>query len=794
MSPSSPPGRPTRAQEIWALLFLVLSWLWVFPQMLYPFRKVFLGLDLAVIFHPLLAWVHTDLMAGRWPLITDLALHGAPFGAMSPLGPFASPIDLLAAFFPEPLATNLLSSLPILLLLIGTFFLGRALHLSLTASLLLAWLWSFNGTDMVHLDHVPITWANAFFPWVCLCLLQRGREGGWSWLLGAATLWGTALLTGHFQAILFQGSFLVFLTILTPGSDRTRRIRDLALCALGALLLSAPRWMHSAECLLFDPAWRPLWSDQDRFYHSWWPVNAVTLFFPWFFGIFRYDHVNDFWWRYHFNETQAALSVTALFFIVVFFRRRHPQRVSLAVTALLAVAMALGEWSPLYRWASTWPVVGLFRDPGRWWFPATWALGLAAAYGWDEWFSSRSAPSPSDRKWFLSLAAIPLGLLAAGNLLLGPLRPLLDQLGAWYIHHFVPSDTLHPLSAGDYLARLSGKFAHLSVSLDPLRAPVALPVLLSLATLGVFLLRDRWPVRVQKFLLLAFVLVDLMAFRMPYGDSVMALPQPSTTPVLLQGNDRVLSLSPLNEGPYNPRLRRSLAFPDTNLLDGIPVLNQHLGRSVPRYEDLDARLGWFSWVYKDRDATGWMKRPSLLRAYGVGRVVSDLPFHPPAPFKTVRDSFPYLLALSGIRPRALWVGKTRLLPWPGPLTLPEDPTYEPLKMCTLDQDERLGLSGGTGAVVVTTWRETSLAARVSSEFSGLTVFQKTFLPGWKATLDGQRVSTLRCDGVLLGVPVPAGEHVLDLKFNPTGLRLGFFLSLLFLGTFLSSFAWGRRHP
>jgi uncharacterized membrane protein YfhO len=106
-------------------------------------------------------------------------------------------------------------------------------------------------------------------------------------------------------------------------------------------------------------------------------------------------------------------------------------------------------------------------------------------------------------------------------------------------------------------------------------------------------------------------------------------------------------------------------------------------------------------------------------------------------------------------------------------------------MVFLDAPPDFPLEKGAGAVSLTHRDPTVLLAQTQSSSPGLAVFQKSFLPGWKATVDGQKANPIRCDGVLLGVPVPAGSHRLELRFDPTGLRLGFFLSLLVLSLTLS---------
>ncbi len=44
--------------------------------------------------------------------------------------------------------------------------------------------------------------------------------------------------------------------------------------------------------------------------------------------------------------------------------------------------------------------------------------------------------------------------------------------------------------------------------------------------------------------------------------------------------------------------------------------------------------------------------------------------------------------------------------------------------------------------------------------------------GWSATVDGNAAPLVRADGLVLGVPVPAGHHEVKVTFTPPGLRLG----------------------
>ncbi len=49
--------------------------------------------------------------------------------------------------------------------------------------------------------------------------------------------------------------------------------------------------------------------------------------------------------------------------------------------------------------------------------------------------------------------------------------------------------------------------------------------------------------------------------------------------------------------------------------------------------------------------------------------------------------------------------------------------------------------------------------------------------GWKAFVDGERVEqTQLCDGALVGFPISAGNHIVELKYEVPGLRLGLIVS------------------
>ncbi len=70
----------------------------------------------------------------------------------------------------------------------------------------------------------------------------------------------------------------------------------------------------------------------------------------------------------------------------------------------------------------------------------------------------------------------------------------------------------------------------------------------------------------------------------------------------------------------------------------------------------------------------------------------------------------------------------------------------------------------------------------------------SWYPGWKARVDGQPVELAKANYAFLGVPLPAGKHVVELEFESTSVRIGAWisgLSLLLLAGFTGLALRGR---
>jgi hypothetical protein len=198
-------------------------------------------------------------------------------------------------------------------------------------------------------------------------------------------------------------------------------------------------------------------------------------------------------------------------------------------------------------------------------------------------------------------------------------------------------------------------------------------------------------------------------------------------------------------------------------------------------------------VRKVLDALPWPDRAPELRLAGVSLVLAEEPL--PAPYRELSVLNPgegiRLYALEGSSPSVRFASRVIYRP-----TLEEgmayhrSPQFDPETDVVLPGNPALSGEARRARVAVVTESEDSLLARVDAPAPGVLVWRRTLFSAWWATVDGEGVGPLLADGHLLGVPVPAGAHTVEVGWSHEPVAWGG--GLLALG--LSGVAWLRLRP
>ncbi|MDH3675142.1 MAG: YfhO family protein, partial [Anaerolineae bacterium] len=69
-----------------------------------------------------------------------------------------------------------------------------------------------------------------------------------------------------------------------------------------------------------------------------------------------------------------------------------------------------------------------------------------------------------------------------------------------------------------------------------------------------------------------------------------------------------------------------------------------------------------------------------------------------------------------------------------------------------------------------------LSFDISSPTSAFLVLSEPFYPGWRAVIDGQPAPLLRANYVLRAIPIPAGDHRVEVIFRPLSFTVGAVIS------------------
>lgn len=129
-----------------------------------------------------------------------------------------------------------------------------------------------------------------------------------------------------------------------------------------------------------------------------------------------------------------------------------------------------------------------------------------------------------------------------------------------------------------------------------------------------------------------------------------------------------------------------------------------------------------------------------------------------------------------------------------------DPAFDPTAMVILPAGtEPVAMSGqstsSADTVQIVSYEDDTIVLEVQAASDGAVILSEVYDKGWHATVDGKPVTVLEANGVLRAVPVSAGEHVIELTYDPWSLRYGFYVSLAAAALSLAVIAWFaiRKH-
>lgn len=721
------------------------------------------GVDAVTFFLPMYSLLGERLGAGEIPAWNPYSLSGAPFAADPQSGWMYWPAMLLFALLPLAAAAKALLFSTLLLAGVATYALARALGMTVSGALVAALGYEFSGYLYErNIGCFVCAGVAAWLPALLLCAELAIRAHGRpqrALLLGTAGFVLSQILSlwpgqGSYYALLALGTFVAYRTLISPPRHALRareRVFTFVLTlggsvAFGLSLAAAgllPRLEYNALSTLAGgyggvqqqavvggwsaAEWARLLEPSTNTFYAGGAVLALALMAPLVAG----RRFAALLWT---TMTLGALVLTlgvrtpvhALVYLLPGFERLHPHNPGRILTlTFLGTALLAGAT------VSRLPVAGR-KTVSAALFPLL-CVGLLSV-------TSLSVPGRTIA-WLL----LAISLATAGSLL-SRWRPTAPAL-------------LAALVALDLLVAARGLLAHRladggtqgfrKVHLETYYAPGAAAHFLSANSRAGPARFFGYDPAVERLGTL-----HRAGFATP-RDAALLLNNRGT-PLRLED---IQGYNPIQVARYREYMDavngRSQEYRETYVLGS--------GLSSPLLKVLNARYTVLPAAGRSKEAGGADSSRREVYSDGAVSVLEDTHALPRAWIVHSARQVRRGEALSTLASGAVDPATTVLLEEPPPGAMNHAPTAQPTGSQTDTVKWRL-------------YAPEELRLNTSTPAPGLLVLSEVYYPAWKAYVDGAPSRVYVVNHALRGVALPAGEHVVELRYESAALRAGVAIS------------------
>lgn len=693
--------------------------------------------DASLTHWPGKATTQDQLREGTFPFVHPGASCGQPLAGNPNFGVFF-PDTLLLFVLPLPMAFGLRFALPFVLGFAGARRWARAEGATREGAEAAAVFFVLSGVFVSTWRFYNSGLALSVAPWVLAAVAKLRRENAGRRAIAEAGLWGgLELLAGEPVIALLTALLAALGTLATLR--RPRVALSVAAAGVLALLVAAPQIAATAQILPDSSRVRTPLSYVTATGTSTHPLRLLEQAVPFpygrpdlrgrfgFDGHEAFDNHTPYLWTLH-------LGLPVLGLLVLFGRPWTLAERPFALAFLASALLAFGRYLPAAR--EVFPLLSLggrVRFPVKWWYVVLLAcvplVARAAAR-----FAAGERPSARRRVGALVMAAIAAALLE----------------GWW-----------------------------------PATPLAALGPVVSLAVLLALIVSPRRAALLPEALAIALFLCDLPLFLAFLDRPPAAAPRVTTGRILAR-----LTLEPHPVGPATHPEGTTRDFYRRAPAELWPLIATASGSGYAFDEDPDGAYADDDRALRKRlEERSWGERAVELRLAGVSHVLADeaVPYREVAILNDTEGV--RLYAVAGTSPSVRFA--TRIHERPSLDAILDEharPDFDP------DTDVVVAGSAETSGrplpVRVETRRETAdrLVAAVEAPAPGVLVWSRTFFSAWRARVDGIAAPTLRADGHLVGVRVPAGSHTIEVSWSADPVLGGMGLAALGLGVVL----WLRR--
>ncbi len=145
------------------------------------------------------------------------------------------------------------------------------------------------------------------------------------------------------------------------------------------------------------------------------------------------------------------------------------------------------------------------------------------------------------------------------------------------------------------------------------------------------------------------------------------------------------------------------------------------------------------------------------------------------------------------QPTAAWiVHDVRTAPTASVLAMMNATDFEPHSTAIVETSVdgiQPAVAGANESAIVTDHEPETIRITATAASAGLLVMSEVYEPDWHAYVDGKKVDILPTDYAFRGVPIAAGTHVVELRYEPASLKYGLWLTIGAMLAWLTIALW-----
>ena len=778
------------AAMVFSLLALTLIGEWDLLR-----SQTTLGMDAATQYYPWYYFLGKSLSSGQIPAWNPYQFSGTPFAGDPLSGWSYLPAMVLFSLLPLVAAVKSFMFLHLLLAGLSTYALARALGIGIPGAFLSAIAYEYSG--LFYVQNACCFQYTGVMAWLPLAIL--GAEMAIrspSWLL-RGVWWGISGLAisqtlaawfgqGSYYALLALGGYIAYRTLLSPPNevrDSVRvRVGRLILHGVGVLVFGLaigafgvlPRLEYNALSNLAGGYPAEVLSDQ-----NWWSVGDWALLLepsPWYAGLivlalalvapliafkrFAISYFGALALGALVLTSQGPTPLHSALYLLPYFERLHPHRPDRVILIFYLCAALLAG---------------------------------AALSGLEE--RVRRAKPLS-----LALLFVLAVLLLVITSTLFPPKPEGEDL---YPLHLTEGVTIHSFSLVllSLAVLLVAGYALLSAPLLAWRNLAF--ALLALVVFADLFVADRTAVAEQDLTWWGWTVktreMDLASYYSPSGAARFLQSREGEEPFRYFGYDPELEESWHISSPMLFVEPRTLALEANGrpMLAGLHSVQGYNPTHIARYDQFMSALNGDEQNYHFVDVYEKGLSSPLLDLLNVRYII--VPTYPSqenpddaGQFEGFEHTHPTIyedgqskvLENPNALPRAWIVHSARKEENPKEtLRLLGSGEVDPRQEALLEEDPPQQMSqppGGSSAeqALVEEYGANSMKLKTSSGSAGLLVLSEVYYPAWKAYVDGEPAEVYATDQLLRSVPIPEGEHEVELRYESEALEAGITISMV----------------